>query len=759
MKSENLFVSSLIFCLVFLFGDKVLAQQNTSQYIIPTISGTGISSEFQKFGNYNLPVSGITLQTENSKSFLLLKWHGVKSKDLGPIPRFRLCLMSGQRTFQYLEVFTSNNEFIGKMDLSISASFQIIEFQIPVEMLTKVLISGIKIFCRGEGNPVTFFMPSAELSEAFYPHLLRINSDNTPENAFLKQFASRSSLTNFGWQEGCVLDGLASLSNNYLTYNRYKRALLDHLKLIFDDGRTPEMDGSIEATLCFAQLALNDPKHPGLERVLAFWQKKEDLDGGIIDGGQTAAEGNYTVGWPLAVLAKQLNRPDLAEKSILQLRLRRDRLVDKNGAIWLRHLKNGRPSQTYKLWSRGVAWYFLGLAKSLDVLPNPPADLIAELQRTSTYLIKYQTEEGLWRVFADDTLTAPETSGTAGIGAAMAIGVRRGWLGKDAELSAQKALNGLYGRLTPDGFLTAVAHSNMKEGGEHFQRKTKGTILQFGMGMMAQLVAELEFKNISQNRKSKIISTKGLVALWDFKEKEGSVRKSEGESQFMLKEQNGFIPRVSEGPISGFSAQFNTNSFLSIPHLEVGKLNIYGKKQGVSVIAWVKWTGEQTGFVGGMWNEYQDGGKRQYGLFVSLPYYNGKNQVCGHISHTGKPTPPFPYSCDYSASKQEVPSNQWVCVAFTYDGENIKSYINGVFEKREPELINNTKGFEGYPDGLVQTKNPFRFPYGIGNNGSDFTVGAVQLKSGIGNYFKGQIGGLAVFDRALSNKELKNLVE
>jgi hypothetical protein len=39
-------------------------------------------------------------------------------------------------------------------------------------------------------------------------------------------------------------------------------------------------------------------------------------------------------------------------------------------------------------------------------------------------------------------------------------------------------------------------------------------------------------------------------------------------------------------------------------------------------------------------------------LFVSLPHYNGRDQVCGHISKTGKPTPPFPYSIDYSASKQ-----------------------------------------------------------------------------------------------------------
>ena len=66
-------------------------------------------------------------------------------------------------------------------------------------------------------------------------------------------------------------------------------------------------------------------------------------------------------------------------------------------------------------------------------------------------------------------------------------------------------------------------------------------------------------------------------------------------------------------------------------------------------MAWLKWN-EKTSFVGGMYNEYQDGGKRQYGLFVSLPYYNGTNQVCCHISNTGKPTLPFPYAVDYSTS-------------------------------------------------------------------------------------------------------------
>jgi hypothetical protein len=257
----------------------------------------------------------------------------------------------------------------------------------------------------------------------------------------------------------------------------------------------------------------------------------------------------------------------------------------------------------------------------------------------------------------------------------------------------------------------------------------------------------------------RVKSTKGFVALWKFDEEEGKDRKAIGEDSYLLKEANGKIPRINEGPVSGYSISLDGTNYLSLPHAKTGKLNIYGEKGEVTVIAWINWSGEQTGFVGGMWNEHQDGGKRQYGLFISLPYYNGRDQVCGHISRTGKPTPPFPYSADYSASKQKVSANEWCFVAFTYDGRYIRSYFNGEFESRDPELINNTKGFDGYPDGLVQSKNPYFFPYGMGDNGSDFTVGSVQLKSGMGNFFKGMIGGLAVFNKGLTEREIRKLVK
>ena len=249
-------------------------------------------------------------------------------------------------------------------------------------------------------------------------------------------------------------------------------------------------------------------------------------------------------------------------------------------------------------------------------------------------------------------------------------------------------------------------------------------------------------------------SVPNLVAYWDFAADDYLT--SRGVERATLRNTGSAMPElIDDGSACGRVLRFDGDDYLYIPYAETGALNV--QSGSVTVVAWVRWTAEQTGFVAGMWNEYEDGGKRQYGLFVSLPHYNGANQVCGHISRTGKPTPPFPFSIDYSASRQLVPKDEWCVVAFTYDGEYIRSYLNGRFEEREEELINHTKGFEGYPDGLRQVKNPYYFPDGIGDNGSDFTVGAVFVANRIGNYFKGDIAAIAIYDRALDAEEIEKI--
>ncbi len=254
------------------------------------------------------------------------------------------------------------------------------------------------------------------------------------------------------------------------------------------------------------------------------------------------------------------------------------------------------------------------------------------------------------------------------------------------------------------------------------------------------------------------IAIDGLVAFWDFSgENENAFESKYPQAKYKLKPY-GEVSIVEDGILAKQSLKLDGNSYLSIPYADTQELNV--KSGQVSVLAWVKKeTKSGVGFVAGMWNEYSNGGKRQYGLFVSLPYYNGADQVCGHISKNGGATPPFPFSIDYSASKQKVKDNEWTFVAFTYDGKYIRSYVNGKFEERAPELINHTKGFKGCENGLVHSKNPYFYPDGIGDNGSDFTVGAVQLKRGMGNFFKGNISGICVYNRALSIEELAEINE
>lgn len=258
-----------------------------------------------------------------------------------------------------------------------------------------------------------------------------------------------------------------------------------------------------------------------------------------------------------------------------------------------------------------------------------------------------------------------------------------------------------------------------------------------------------------QGVRERALEVPGLIALWDFGGENGL--KAIGAQEFTLEPVEGIdMPTLEgEGPISGKSLYYKGGEYLRIPFEKTGALNIQSGE--VSVVAWIKWQSGQTGFVGGMWDESTEGGLRQYGLFVSLPYYNGQDAVCGHISKNGKPTPPFPHSIDYSASPQKVPDGEWCMIGLTYDGEYIRSYFNGVFEEKEPELIDHTKGFEGYPDGLTQVKNPYYYPDGLGSNGSDFTLGAVLVGGRPGNFFRGSIGGLAVYDRALTNSEMLSL--
>jgi hypothetical protein len=88
-------------------------------------------------------------------------------------------------------------------------------------------------------------------------------------------------------------------------------------------------------------------------------------------------------------------------------------------------------------------------------------------------------------------------------------------------------------------------------------------------------------------------------------------------------------------------------------------------------------------------------------------------------------------------------------VAFTYDGLKATSYLDGFADDYPTYTDDNSNTY---------SKNPYLFGDGLNrNNIAEFTVGAVKLTGGISNFFKGGIGGLAIFDRALTAQEIAKI--
>ncbi len=279
-----------------------------------------------------------------------------------------------------------------------------------------------------------------------------------------------------------------------------------------------------------------------------------------------------------------------------------------------------------------------------------------------------------------------------------------------------------------------------------------------------------------------VTSTPGLVAFWTFGESEGHTRKSIGTSnEHALAVVGNPIARVNGGPYSGKSAKLTGRHYFKIPYSETKDLNISGPDAKLSMFAVVKIQDlNRSRTIAGMWSEGlgkgDDSGTRQYSLLMNMPTYGGPNKLVPHISSEGGVTyradgSRFPWCADYAASARDVPTDEWSTLAFTYDSKYIRAYVNGELsaQQLDPGEHKRTDPYftkEG-PGGTDRGMNPYYhgrgiFTYDSGKHaeskpigGSDFTIGSRMVKGNkLAEATIGLFGGLAVFNRMLSDEEI-----
>jgi len=429
-----------------------------------------------------------------------IKWKD-ESIPEGETIRFRLAVALDVRENVILEIrLPEGGATLGTMDFSHSPVFQIEEISLTRVQAAKALEAGLDI-ARIQGSaPFQLFAPGLEgIPAVLQPHLMVAGKTDVWAE-FLQRMKGRDAIQTFGWMEGAMLDGVLDLhgafpNDGYMAALEDRRDLyLKDRDLVNENPRSVIVDNKvygIEGTLPFAVIAKTKTDHPILDEAVRFWMKQEKTigpaTGSIQDGSSCTAEGSYTVGYPLMVVARERADKGLEELAIRQFRVRRTQLVDPEGNIWLR---NNDGKLMMRNWARGVTWYFLGLVRGTVEAEGREdmGDLKKEANRVMEFVIARQGEDGLWRNFLGQEDQAIDTSGSAGIAAALAIGEAHGILPAKAREAAEKARQGLKPYLTADGLLSHGTPSNRGPAAQGNRRQ----IFQVGMGLAAQLIAALD---------------------------------------------------------------------------------------------------------------------------------------------------------------------------------------------------------------------------------------------------------------------------
>lgn len=470
------------------------ASNDAIQYLLAKVSGGKAILSSEKYIAFDWAFSEVSVENEGIK----LSWNqAIPAKNESV--RLRITSATDVREELVLEVITAiSNKKIAKWDLRFAALMQPFELEIPIENLKAIFTEGIILKMVKGTKPFWFFSDNnsqKNAPKAYLPHLL-VYSKKIKKDAWKDRLMSLESLQTFGWQQGIVWDGLLELSKHSV---QAKTVLAKQLEMYFaqdslvycnlNNVKTVEKIHTVESILPFAILAETNPKHSLLKTAIEFCESHANFEGVIADGTGNnrivKTEECYTVCYPLAVLAKTLNRPDLAQLAIKTMQSR-ILFLEKGNSIFQRGTEQGE--LFFENWSRGVAWYLLGLAKTLVHLPESAEkeSLKISFQKSVEKVIAYQQPKGLWFNFFHQSETGLETSGTAGIAAALTYGFQHGLLNENAKNVAIKAQIGLLSYITPDGYLTGTAQVN--KGGDALQKNGFRVISPYTLGFFAHLI-------------------------------------------------------------------------------------------------------------------------------------------------------------------------------------------------------------------------------------------------------------------------------
>lgn len=203
-------------------------------------------------------------------------------------------------------------------------------------------------------------------------------------------------------------------------------------------------------------------------------------------------------GYFLLRMAKLLDRSDYLEDGLRQYHGHEEFLQDSQTDLYYHgwdHVRQNHMSGIF--WARGNAWAAYTMAKALAyVKVQHPSYMMIEgsLRDQLSALVRLQHDSGLWHTILTDKDSYLETSGSAGIAAAL---LTRGSL---YNKFANKSVAGLLEQIREDGAVLGVsAGTAVMDDAEGYKGVSCKRIQGWGQGLMLAFLAELLERRTAQD--------------------------------------------------------------------------------------------------------------------------------------------------------------------------------------------------------------------------------------------------------------------
>jgi rhamnogalacturonyl hydrolase YesR len=116
-------------------------------------------------------------------------------------------------------------------------------------------------------------------------------------------------------------------------------------------------------------------------------------------------------------------------------------------------------------------------------------ELAQRFRQVVPQVLEQQNRNGLWNVFTHQPSSGPETSGSAGIAAALARALQLDWLNPSVLSACRRCAQGLQAYIEMDGCLAGVSqHNPASEEALQLDYRIRAA---WGTGLYGQLVAAL----------------------------------------------------------------------------------------------------------------------------------------------------------------------------------------------------------------------------------------------------------------------------